>query len=106
MPKYLFHGAYVGDGVKGLIHDGGNGRVKAVREATESMGGKLETFYFSFGKDDFYVIVDLPNNVAAAALALTVAGSGRVSLDTTVLLTPDEVDDAVRKHPDYHAPGE
>lgn len=105
MPKYLWHGTYVGDGVKGLIKDGGSGRVAAVRAATESMGGTLESFYFSFGKDDFYVVVDLPDNVSAAALALTVASSGRVSLDTTVLLTPEEVDAAVRKHPDYKAPG-
>lgn len=105
MPKYLFHGAYVGDGVKGLIHDGGSGRVKAVKEATESLGGKLESFYFSFGKEDFHVIVDLPDNTTAAAMALVVAASGRVSIDTTVLITPDEVDAAVRKHPDYRAPG-
>ena len=105
MPKYLWHGTYVGDGVKGLIEDGGSGRVKAVKKATESMGGTLETFYFSFGKDDFYVIVDLPDNVTAAALALTVAATGRVSLDTTVLLTPAEIDEAVKRHPDYRAPG-
>jgi len=105
MPKYLYHGTYVGDGVKGLIKDGGSGRVAAVREAAESIGGSLESFYFSFGKDDFHVIVDLPDNVSAAAMALTVAGSGRVSLDTTVLLTPEEVDAAVRKHPDYTPPG-
>ena len=60
MPKYLFHGTYIGDGVNGLLHDGGSGRVKAVREAADSMGGKLESFYFAFGKDDFHVIVDLP----------------------------------------------
>lgn len=105
MPKYLYHGTYVGDGVKGLIKDGGSGRAAAVREAAESIGGSLESFYFSFGKDDFHVIVDLPDNVSAAAMALTVAGSGRVSLDTTVLLTPEEVDAAVRKHPGYTPPG-
>lgn len=105
MPKYLWHGAYVGDGVKGLIKDGGSGRVAAVRAAAQSMGGTLESFYFAFGKDDFFVIVDLPDNASAAALALTVAGSGRVSLDTTVLLTPEEVDAAVARHPDYRAPG-
>jgi uncharacterized protein with GYD domain len=105
VPKYLYHGTYVGDGVKGLIKDGGSGRVAAVRAAAESMGGSLESFYFSFGKDDFHVIVDLPDNVTAAALALVIAATGRVSLDTTVLLSPEEIDAAVRKHPDYRAPG-
>jgi uncharacterized protein with GYD domain len=104
--KYLFSGAYVGDGVNGLIHDGGSGRVKAVKAAAESMGGSVESFYFAFGKHDFYVVVDLPDNIAVAALALVVAASGRVSIDTTVLLTPEEVDAAVKKHPNYKAPGE
>ncbi len=105
MPKYLWHGTYVGDGVSGLIHDGGTGRVKAVKAATEAAGGKLESFYFAFGKEDFYVVVELRDNVTAAALALTVAASGRVAIDTTVLLTPEEIDAAVRQHPDYRAPG-
>jgi uncharacterized protein with GYD domain len=105
MPKFLFHGAYVGEGVKGLLEDGGTARVNAVRAAAESVGGSLESFYFAFGKDDFYVVVDMPDNISAAALALTVAASGRVSVDTTSLLTPAEIDAAVKKHPDYRAPG-
>ena len=51
------------------------------------------------------MVVELRDNVTAAALALTVAASGRVAIDTTVLLTPEEVDAAVRQHPDYRAPG-
>jgi uncharacterized protein with GYD domain len=105
MGKYLFTGTYVGDGVKGLLEDGGSGRVKAVTAAAESMGGSVESFYFAFGKQDFFVVVNVPDNVSAAALALAVAASGRVSLDTTVLITPDELDAAVKKHPDYRAPG-
>ena len=105
MAKYLWTGTYVGEGVQGLIRDGGTGRVKAVKEAAASLGGTVESFYFSFGKNDFYVVVDLPDNVSAAALALTVAGSGRVSIDTTILITPEEVDAAVKKHPAYRSPG-
>lgn len=105
MAKYLFSGAYIGEGVMGLLHDGGTGRVKAVKEAAKSMGGTVDSFYFAFGKHDFFVVVDLPDNISVAALALAVASSGRVSIDTTVLLTPEEVDAAVKKHPDYRAPG-
>lgn len=106
MPKYLWHGSYVGEGVKGLIEDGGSGRVAAVKKTAKSMGGKIDAFYFAFGHDDFYVIADLPDNISAAAVALAVAASGRVKIDTTVLLTPEEVDAAVKKHPSYTAPGE
>jgi hypothetical protein len=43
--------------------------------------------------------------VTAAAVALTVAASGMVKLKTTVLMTPEEVDQATKKSPAYRAPG-
>jgi hypothetical protein len=51
------------------------------------------------------VIVDVPDNVTAAAVGLTVAASGAVNLKTTVLLTPEEIDQATKKSPAYRAPG-
>ena len=68
--------------------------------------GKLESFHFAFGKDDFYIIVDLPGNTSAAAVALAVGATGAVGgLQTVVLLTPEEVDAARTMHPDYRKPG-
>ena len=54
---------------------------------------------------DAFVIVDLPDNAAAAAMALTVNASGAAVTKTTVLMTPEEVDGAVKKSPSYRAPG-
>jgi len=106
MPKYLFQANYVGEGVKGLLKEGGSSRRAAVEKAAKSMGGKLETFYFAFGEVDAYVIVDLPDNAAAAALALTVSASGAAVAKTTVLMTPEELDIAVKKTPSYRPPGQ
>lgn len=106
MPKYLFQANYVGEGVKGLLKEGGSSRRAAVEKAVKSMGGKLETFYFAFGEVDAYVIVDLPDNAAAAALALTVSASGAAVAKTTVLMTPEELDIAVKKTPSYRPPGQ
>lgn len=50
-------------------------------------------------------IMDLPDNVAAVAIALLVAASGKVAVKTTVLLTPEEVDAAVKVGGDYRPPG-
>jgi uncharacterized protein with GYD domain len=105
MAKYMIQANYSSDGLKGLLKDGGSSRRKAVDELLSSVGGKTESFYYAFGDVDAYVIVDVPDNVTAAAVALTVGASGAVSLKTTVLMTPEEVDQATKKSPAYRAPG-
>lgn len=105
MAKYLIQANYSTDGLKGLLKDGGSSRRKAVDELLSSVGGKAEAFYYAFGDVDAFVIVDVPDNVTAAAVALTVGASGAVSLKTTVLMTAEEVDQATKKSPAYRAPG-
>lgn len=105
MAKFLIEANYVGEGVKGLLQEGGTSRRAAVDKLMASVGGKVESFYYAFGDRDAYVIVDAPDNVTAAAIALTVAASGLVSIQTRVLMTPEEVDQAAKKSPSYRAPG-
>lgn len=105
MPKYLFTASYTTDGVKGLVKEGGTGRRDAVAKLAASAGGSVESFYYAFGSDDAFVVVDLPDHEAASAVALTVAASGAVQLRTTVLLTPEEIDAAAGRAVEYRPPG-
>jgi uncharacterized protein with GYD domain len=105
MARYLIQASYVGEGIKGLLKEGGSSRRSAVDKLLSSVGGKVESFYYAFGDTDAYVIVEVPDNVTAAAIALTVGASGLVNLKTTVLMTPEEVDQAAKKSPAYRAPG-
>ena len=105
MSKYLVRASLTADGVKGLLKEGGSSRRDAVRALAEGAGGNLEAFYFAFGDDDVYAILDLPDIVSAAAASLAVNGSGIVSSKVVVLLTPEEVDEATKKTVDYRAPG-
>ena len=104
MPKYLFQATFIGEGLKGLLKEGGSKRRETLEQTIKGMGGTLEGFYFAFGEDDSFAIVDLPDNVTTAALALIVNASGAVKVKTTVLLTPEEVDQATKKSVDYHPP--
>lgn len=106
MSKYLILGSYIGEGAEGLIEEGGTSRQDAVAKLVESVGGKLESFYYAFGDVDVYAVIDVPDNAAAAALALTVNASGAVSVTTVPLMTPAEIDQAVKQTPNYRAPGE
>ena len=58
-----------------------------------------------FGDTDVVSIIDLPDNVTAAGVALLIAASGKVDIKTTILLTPEEVDAAVKVGADYRPPG-
>lgn len=55
-------------------------RRDAVAETARSLGGELECFYLAFGDHDAYVVVDLPDNEAAAALRAMVAAVARASM--------------------------
>ena len=105
MAKYLYQVSYTTQGVKGLLEDGGSSRREAIRKMTGSLGGTVEAFYYAFGEDDVYLIVDVPDHVTAAAASLAVAASGAVNIKTTVLLTPEEIDAAAKKTVAYRPPG-
>ena len=105
MSKYLIEGTYAAEGARGLLKQGGTSRHAQIKAMIESLGGSLEAFYWAFGDTDFYVIADLPDKATAAAVGLTVGASGAVRTRTTVLLTPDEIDQAKGKTIDYKAPG-
>jgi uncharacterized protein with GYD domain len=105
MPKYLFTVDYTAEGAKGLRTDGGTNREHVVRLSIESLGGKLESFYFTMGDHDAVVIADLPDSAAAAALSLSVAASGGARCSTSPLLTPADMDHAGNRKTAYKAPG-
>ena len=105
MPKYLIEASYTHEGLQGLVRDKASGRSAAVKKAVESLGGKADAAYFTFGDNDVIVIIDLPDNVSAAALAIAVSSSGLVTTRTTPLLTVEEVDQAIAKNVQYQAPG-
>lgn len=105
MAKYLFEASYTPQGVKGVQSAGGSSRRDAVAQMAEGVGGKLESFYFAFGDRDAYVLVDLPDNESAAAVALAVNAAGAAEVRTVVLLTPEEVDDAAKRSVEYRPPG-
>jgi uncharacterized protein with GYD domain len=104
MAKYLFEARYTAEGVKGLVREGGTERRAALARACVSAGGKLDAMYFAFGSVDAYVIVDMPDNSTAAALALAVNQGGTATTNTIVLMTPEEVDAAGKKTIAYSPP--
>ena len=105
MPRYLIEASYTTEGVKGVQRAGGTSRREAISRMVEGLGGRLESLDFAFGGNDVYAIAELPDNETAAAVAMTVNGSGAVTARTVVLLTPELVDAAAQRSVDYAPPG-
>src|SRR5262245_13913500 len=104
MSKYLVQGSYTEQGLNGLLKEGGSKRRAMVEQLAKEMGGKLEAFYYAFGSDDFVIILDLPSNIDMAATAIVAQASGMVKSRVTVLMTPEDVDQAVQRKVDFRPP--
>lgn len=105
MGKYLIRGNYVGDGVAGLMKEGGTARHAAASAAAESVGGTIDCMYYAFGDVDVWAIADFPDDASATACSLLINSSGAVSVSLTPLLTPEDIDAAAAKSPSYQPPG-
>ena len=106
MTKYLFEANYVGDGIKGLMREGGTKRRDALVDALKSVGGSLECFYYAFGDTDVLGVFEVPSVADAAALSLMINSTGNVDVRLKPLMSPEDLDEAAKKTPSYWAPGQ
>jgi uncharacterized protein with GYD domain len=97
MPKYMIHSRYTAEGAKGLLKEGGTGRRKVAEDVVKQLGGKVEAFYYAFGDDDVFILIDVPDNASAAAASLVASSTGAIHAKITVLMTPEELDAVAAK---------
>jgi uncharacterized protein with GYD domain len=97
MPNYLQQVAYSPEGWEALVEKPQN-RIEAVRPAIEKLGGKIESAWFAFGDYDVVLIIQMPTNVDASAIAMAFAAGGACkAVKTTPLLTVEEAVEAMKK---------
>jgi uncharacterized protein with GYD domain len=87
MPSYLVQVSYTSEALASLISNPQD-RTEVVKKAAKKLGGKLNDAWFSFGDYDVVLVMEMPDNVSAAALALAAAAGGSCkSVKTTPLLS-------------------
>ncbi|HSZ17382.1 MAG TPA: GYD domain-containing protein [Terracidiphilus sp.] len=97
MPSYLVQASYTVEALATLMKKPQD-RTEVVRKTIEKLGGKLVGLWLSFGDQDVVAVMELPNNVSAAAVALAIGSGGALkSTKTTPLLTIDEGIAAMKK---------
>ena len=105
MRTYLWRVSYSATGSKGLLGEGGTSRRTTLEVLVHGLGGNIDAWFYAFGDDDLYVIANLPDDEAAAAVSLQVAASGAARIHTTVLLTAAQIDAAAKTSVAYRSPG-
>jgi uncharacterized protein with GYD domain len=97
MSHYLIQVAYTPEGWQTLVKNPQN-RVEAVRPAVEKLGGRIENAWYSFGDYDVTLILQMPDNVSAAALSIAFAAGGALkTVKTTPLLSATEALEAMKR---------
>jgi len=102
MTLYLFRFGYTPEAWAALVQHPEDRRDMLASRVFGGFGGRLVGFWYAFGEHDGYALVELPDNVAAAAVSVAVATTGSFRhLDTTVLLTVDEMLEALERSTDF-----
>ena len=97
MSYFLMQVAYSSEGWQTLVKNPQN-RVEAVRPAIEKLGGRIENAWYSFGDYDVTLVLQMPDNVSAAALSIAFAAGGALkTVKTTPLLTATEALEAMKR---------
>jgi len=98
MPAYLIQFKYAPAAIKGLVGKPDVDHAGQAAAMVASLGGTLLGYWYAFGPFDGVVLMEAPDNGAAAAVGMAIGGTGEVSrLETTVLLTMDEAQAAMRR---------
>lgn len=105
MARFMFKVSYSQEGMQGLMKEGAANRRAAIQKLASEMGGSVSTFDFAFGDTDVYLTAEFPDQISAAAITTAVGAAGTGSVETVVLLSPEDIDAAIAMHAPYRAPG-
>jgi uncharacterized protein with GYD domain len=95
--RYLFRAAFTVDGMKNLQKQSATGFKTGVAKFFESVGGKLESWYFDYGDSTAYGFVDYPDEIAAAAAQASVNAGGFARVTYRPVLSAEDADKALAK---------
>lgn len=96
MPHYMTRWKYSNEQLRAMVAEPQD-REAVARKMVEAHGGKLHSFFFSFGDYDGVAIIEAPDNETAAAALMALGAAGISGLTTTVLLTSQEAQSAMQK---------
>jgi uncharacterized protein with GYD domain len=95
--KYFFSATFTVDGMRNLQKQSATGFKAGVGKFFESVGGKLESWYFDYAEGAAYGFVDYPDELAAATAQATVNAAGFARVIYKPVLSAEDADKALAK---------
>jgi uncharacterized protein with GYD domain len=105
MPMFIATGPYTSEGVAGLTESGASQRASQLAAMAKGLGGRLEAMYFGLAENDAFIVLELPDTATAAAIAKAVNAAGTGHCNIQPVLTPQEMDAALKIDTKFVAPG-
>lgn len=100
MPQYLYQVAYTPESLAAQIKNPQDRLQIVGKQISDAVGAKIIAGGYSYGKYDVSIIVEAPDDVAMAAVALAIAAAGAVkAAKTTPLLNGSQWVAALKKAP-------
>jgi uncharacterized protein with GYD domain len=102
--RYLVRAVLTAEGLKNLQKQPPTALKAGVAKFVESVGGKLEFWFFDYGESTAYSVIDYPDEIAAATAQLSTNTAGFARVTIRPLLSAEEMDKAVAKVPPVRVP--
>jgi uncharacterized protein with GYD domain len=102
--RYLVRAVLTAEGLKNLQKQPPTALKAGVAKFVESVGGKLEFWFFDYGAATAYSVIDYPDEIAAATAQLSTNAAGFARVTIRPLLSAEELDKAVAKMPPVRVP--
>ena len=100
MPQYLYQVAYTAESLAAQIKNPQDRLEIVAKQVADAVGAKILAGGYSFGKYDVSAIIEAPDDVTMAAIALAIASAGAVkAAKTTPLLGGSQWVAALKKAP-------
>jgi uncharacterized protein with GYD domain len=104
LQRYLVRAVLTAEGLKNLQKQPPTALKAGVAKFVESIGGKLEFWFFDYGESTAYSVIDYPDEIAAATAQLSTNAAGFARVTIRPLLSAEEMDKAVAKMPPVRVP--
>jgi uncharacterized protein with GYD domain len=95
--RYLSRAVLTAEGIKNLQKQPPTALKAGVAKFVESVGGKMESWYFDYGASTAWAIVVYPDEIGAAAAQISSNAAGFARVTLMPLLTAEEADKALAK---------
>lgn len=91
MPTFITQGRYTPEAIRGMLSNPDEDRAASLAQLFAASGGKLLSYYMTFGDYDFVVVSEGPYEGVAPSTIVTAASGSVTELKTTIAVPATEM---------------